>query len=112
MGVAAGDVQIPADPVSIFQFLHEHKTNIFLQSFSDREALNLHAEIIAMQSRWGLSYKDAAHRLYLAEVARFRAEKDAENAFVGIRDRIDNVIMHDIYPVITKIDNGQFEPRE
>jgi hypothetical protein len=74
---------------------------------SDREALNLHAEIIAMQSRWGLSYKDAAHRLYLAELEKMRAYKEAENAMIRISGQIDKIIGHEINPAIHYIDHLQ-----
>lgn len=60
-----------------------------------------------MQSRWGISYKDAAHRLYLAEVEKFRVAKQAENAINLLRDRITNTIIHDISPVIDHIDHLQ-----
>jgi hypothetical protein len=64
-----------------------------------------------MQSRWGLSYKDAAHRLYMAEVEKFRAEKHAENAMFAIRSRIDNIITHEIRPVINNLDS-QLDQRD
>jgi hypothetical protein len=72
---------------------------------SDREALQLHAEILGIQARWGISYKDAAHRLYLAEVAKLEAEEHALRAIQSIRQRIDDTIMEEIYPAINYIDN-------
>ena len=82
---------------------------MFSQSFSDREALNLHAEVKAMQARLGLSYKDAAHRLYMAEVEKMQAEKHAELAITSIRNRIDKTIIHEIFPPITSVDSGQMD---
>jgi hypothetical protein len=72
---------------------------------SDREALQLHAEILAIQERWGISYKDAAHRLYLAEVAKLEAEEHALRAIQCIRHRIDDTIMQEIDGAINYIDN-------
>lgn len=57
-----------------------------------------------MQSRWGISYKDAAHRLYLAEVEKFRAAQQAENGMHSLRDRIHNTLIYEISPVIDHID--------
>jgi hypothetical protein len=76
------------------------------QFHSDREALELHAEILALQSRLGISYKDAAHRLYSAEMAKLAAEQQALRGIESIRDRIDNSITHEIYPAINYIDEA------
>jgi predicted PhzF superfamily epimerase YddE/YHI9 len=48
---------------------------------SERELLILHAEIKALQERYGIQYKDAAHRLYLAEIAKLQALDDARLSF-------------------------------
>uniref|UniRef100_A0A8H7XV60 Uncharacterized protein n=1 Tax=Psilocybe cubensis TaxID=181762 RepID=A0A8H7XV60_PSICU len=39
---------------------------------TDQERLSLHAEVLSLQKRLGISYKDAAHRLYLAEVEKIQ----------------------------------------
>jgi hypothetical protein len=70
----------------------------------------IHAEILAMQSRWGISYKDAAHRLYLAEVEKFRVAKQAKNAISALQDRIQTTVTHEIDPVINHIDNLELPP--
>jgi len=75
-----------------------------VQLHSDREALYLHGQILSMQERLGLSYKDAAHRLYLAEVARLEVEQEAMNGIEGIQERVDNAIFNEIIPVINYID--------
>ena len=74
---------------------------------SDHEALNLHAEVIAMQLQWGLSYKDVAHCLYLAELEKMRGSKQAENLMISVHQQIDRIITHDINPIINYID---YEP--
>ncbi|KAF8812718.1 hypothetical protein BYT27DRAFT_7207558 [Phlegmacium glaucopus] len=48
---------------------------------TDRECLGLHAEIKSLQERLGISYKDASHRLYMSELEKLKAEKDASKAF-------------------------------
>jgi hypothetical protein len=106
---------IPADPVSLHQSNHHLLHSSSVKSPTDREALIIHAEILAMQARWGISYKDAAHRLYLVEVEKFRVAKHAENSISCLRDRIENCIAHDISPVIKYIDSPAFRlptPRE
>ena len=75
-----------------------------MQLHSDREALYLHGQILSMQERLGLSYKDAAHWLYLAEVARLEVEQEAMNGIEGIQERVDNAIFNEIIPVINYID--------
>ncbi|KAM6491587.1 hypothetical protein JOM56_012979 [Amanita muscaria] len=56
--LARDEVMIPADP-----------------PLTKRELLGLHAEVKALQKRLGISYKDASHRLYMAEVERLQAEQ-------------------------------------
>jgi phosphoribosylformylglycinamidine (FGAM) synthase PurS component len=58
-----------------------------------------------MQSRWGLSYKDAAHRLYMAEVEKFRAQKEAELSIHEVQDQMDKTKMDEIYTEISRIDD-------
>jgi hypothetical protein len=71
---------------------------------TEREALNVHAEVLALQAQLGLSYKDAAHRLYMAEVEKLRAERKAIESSRQIRQRIDRLITNEIGPVLAKID--------
>ena len=72
--------------------------------------MSLHAEVLALQKKFGLSYKDAAHRLYMAEVAKIKTEKQAELAMTNIQENIDKTIINDIYPPLTKIDSGDLDP--
>jgi len=60
-----------------------------------------------MQTRWGLSYKDATHRLYLAEVEKLRVETKAESGFSGIRERIDKTIEQEIVDVLANMDSSE-----
>ena len=52
-----------------------------LYGSSDRKHLSAHAEILALQERLGLSYKDAAHRLYIAELERVKRDRMMFKAF-------------------------------
>ena len=61
-----------------------------------------------MQQRLGLSYKDAAHRLYLAEVERLKLADSAAKSMTFVRQRIDK-ISHELYPPINCIDAGDFD---
>ena len=85
-----------------------HRITIILisltQALSDCEALTLHSEVKALQELLGISYKDAAHRLYMAEVEHFKVEREAKMAFTKFKERIDKTILHEIYPPIMAID--------
>src|SRR5271155_3393006 len=82
------------------------------QALSDRELLTLHAEVLAMRRVYGITYKDAAHRLYMAEVERLKAEKLATNSFSTMVNRMDKTVFHELYPPITAIDQGMFDEME
>ena len=69
----------------------------------------MHAEIKALQTTFGLSYKDAAHRLYMAEVERLKKADSAAKAFASIRGRMDNIVGQDICPPVRAIDEGKFD---
>jgi len=51
------------------------------QGPSQRELFLLHAEVEALQTTLGISYKDAAHRLFMAEVERVQKADLAAKAF-------------------------------
>ncbi|KAM6500777.1 hypothetical protein JOM56_003791 [Amanita muscaria] len=60
---------------------------------TDRECLSLHAEVKAMQERLGISYKDATHRLYMAEVEKLKADQNAHKAFVNLKSRTHDALI-------------------
>lgn len=60
-----------------------------LQDLTDRERLTLHAEVKALQARLGISYKDAAHRLYMAEVEKLNVNKRAHKALSTLRSHVE-----------------------
>lgn len=61
-----------------------------------------------MQERFGITYKDAAHRLFLAEVERLKLADAASNSFGAVRKRLDNIVEEEIFPPIKAIDDGEF----
>ena len=66
----------------------------------------MHAEIKALQQQYGLSYKDAAHRLYHSEAQKLTVESDRQKAISGLRQQIDKLIAEDISDRIRSIDDG------
>ena len=60
----------------------------------------------ALQDTLGISYKDAAHRLFLAEVERVKKADSAEKSFAAIRRSLESLITSDIIPPIDAIDKG------
>jgi len=74
-----------------------------VQGLSEREWLALHAEVKAIQQEFGLSYKDGAHRLYLAEISRLKALERAHRALSYVRQRIDKVIDQELIPPMLKL---------
>ncbi|KAF8806065.1 hypothetical protein BYT27DRAFT_7212358 [Phlegmacium glaucopus] len=52
---------------------------------SDRERLSAHAEVLALQEQLSLSYKDAAHRLYMAELERMKSDERMYKAFANLQ---------------------------
>lgn len=55
------------------------------QGSSDRERLSAHADVLALQERLGISYKDSAHRLYMAELERMKSDEKMHKAFANIQ---------------------------
>ncbi|KAH9478219.1 hypothetical protein JR316_0008672 [Psilocybe cubensis] len=56
------------------------------RSLTDNEMLTLHAEVCALQKSLGISYQDAAHRLYMAEVAKLKVA-DGDRRYHAYMDR-------------------------
>jgi hypothetical protein len=49
-----------------------------------------------LQETLGISYKDAAHRLFMVEVERVKKADAAAKAFAAVRRQIDDLINQDI----------------
>jgi hypothetical protein len=80
-----------------------------IQGPSQRELFLLHAEVEALQTTLGISYKDAAHRLFMAEVERVQKADSAAKAFGALRRRMDDILSEEIFPPISAIDKGEFD---
>jgi hypothetical protein len=76
---------------------------------SEHEHHLLHAEVKALQNTLGISYKDAAHRLFMAEVERVKKADSAASSFAAIRRSLDSVVTSDILPPINAIDKGKLD---
>jgi hypothetical protein len=48
---------------------------------------------VALQEKLGISYKDAAHRLYIAELEKLKVHDLASKAFENLEKRIDSYIV-------------------
>ncbi|KAF8203293.1 hypothetical protein BJ912DRAFT_920438 [Pholiota molesta] len=83
-----GDVDYPPDPIP-----------------THREGVELHHEVVIMQSLYGLSYKDAAHRLYLNEVATLRAYADMRNAVSTLQTKVKQAISADIIAPVVHLES-------
>jgi hypothetical protein len=84
------------EPVS-FTFVGRVGRNLTsFKAHSERENFLLHEEVKALMKRFGISYKDAAHRLFMAEVERAKKADSAASMFGTVRTRIDDVFSHDI----------------
>ena len=59
--------------------------------------------------RLGISYKDATHRLYMAEIERLKMADAAVKSFSMLKERIDNLLTNDLAPAIDAIDKWAFE---
>ena len=51
-----------------------------------------HAKFMSLQDRLGISYKDACHRLYLAELERLKAESDSLLGLEQLEQNIENAL--------------------
>ncbi|KAF8811434.1 hypothetical protein BYT27DRAFT_7089498 [Phlegmacium glaucopus] len=76
----------PGQQTCLFNVIGEGKVMApTIPGTSDRERLSAHAEVLALQERLGLSYKDAAHRLYMAELERMKSDERMYKAFANLQ---------------------------
>ena len=69
----------------------------------------LHAEVEALQQTLGISYKDAAHRLFMTEIERVKKADSAAKGFSALRKRMGDILAEEICPPISAIDKGEFD---
>lgn len=61
---------------------------------TERETIGLHHEINVLMERYGISYKDAAHRLYMTETEKIRTDNRAKKAFGILADRTRSSLLN------------------
>jgi hypothetical protein len=54
--------------------------------------LSAHAEVIALQERLGISYKDAAHRLFMAEMERLKSDEMMYRSFGNLKISVEKAL--------------------
>ena len=59
---------------------------------SNQENLMLHAEVVALQQKLGISYKDASHQLYMAELEKLKVADEAHKAFKNLDKRLTELL--------------------
>lgn len=67
--------------------------------------LTMHSKIKALCHRFGISYKDAAHRLYMAEIEKLKMADSTAKSYEMLKERVDDIVSEDIAPIIQEIDN-------
>jgi hypothetical protein len=65
----------------------------------------MHSKIKALCHRFGISYKDAAHRLYMAEIEKLKMADSTAKSYEMLKERVDDIVSQDIAPIIQEIDN-------
>ncbi|KAF9488254.1 hypothetical protein BDN71DRAFT_1499558 [Pleurotus eryngii] len=73
--ISEHQIQVPANP-----------------SLTKEQITKLHISIKAAQERWGISYKDAAHRLYLQKMAKVQAEMAEVERLKSIAFQVQRLI--------------------
>jgi len=63
---------------------------MLLQTLTDRELLSCHAAVKALQDQFGISYKDASHRLYLAEVEKLEQQDITLKTYATLKERLED----------------------
>ena len=104
-------IEAQVDPVS-FVFLFQSQSDLYSgsdQGHSQREIHMLHAEVGALQKSLRISYKDAAHRLFMTEIERVKKANSAAKGFSALRKCIGKIVAEEICPPISAIDKGEFD---
>lgn len=70
--------------------------------------MTLHADVLALQDRWGISYKDASHRLYMAEVEKLKVNAKCHKAVENVASHAEDVLKN-IMNELKKVANADGE---
>lgn len=57
-----------------------------------RELMGLHAEVLSLRETLGISYKDACHRLYMAECEKLKTDERMKKAFSVLNIRAKDAL--------------------
>lgn len=60
-----------------------------LQKLTDRDLLSCHADVKALQTQLGTSYKDASHRLYMAEVEKLEQQDITLKTYATLKETME-----------------------
>jgi hypothetical protein len=82
-------LMLPADPASVRPHFCGYISSSRFQSLTDRELLSCHAEVKALQNQLGTSYKDASHRLYMAEVEKLEQQDITLKTYATLKKRME-----------------------
>jgi hypothetical protein len=104
-----GNVMFPTVPVSNVNLYFGMPDK--LQGSSDRERLSAHTEVVLLQERLGISYKDASHRLYMAELERVKRDQKLYTSFASLEGSIKKTLEM-AYNTISEIQGGVSEEEE
>ena len=69
----------------------------------------LHAEVLALQETLGISYKDASHRLYLAELEKLKVADEKYKAFKNLGNRLGKFV-HNISENFIQTPDNDLDP--
>ena len=64
-----------------------------------------HAEVLALQQWLGISYKDACHRLYLAELEKMRSEEKLFKMFANLKVLMEKAL-ESCHSAVNKVDRS------
>jgi hypothetical protein len=67
------------------------------------------AEAKALKQRYGITLKDACHRLYMQETAKLETIDTAQKTLAVVRERIDKSMDREIRQPIENIDRGEYD---
>ena len=86
-------------------YIFVHNTGLF-QRLTEQEMLVLHAKVKALQQRYGLSYKDAAHRLYHSELRVMDVAEDMAGQSGSLHAQVEDNFISDLRERLAQIDEG------
>ena len=85
--IGEGILMFPPVPVSCKVSIYDRMADKFYGP-SDHECFLAHSEVLVLQDRLSISYKDAAHQLYMAELERVKKDQLFFKAFAGLETQM------------------------